>query len=98
MGSGKSTVGRLVAQDLEFQFVDTDSLIEEKAGISIAEIFATEGEEAFRQLEGEMILELVIRQAVAQFAAEEREFSRVVHAVAQETVDEHLRLPEEFLR
>ena len=58
MGSGKSTVGRLVAQDLEFQFVDTDSLIEEKAGISIAEIFATEGEEAFRQLEGEIISEL----------------------------------------
>jgi len=58
MGSGKSTVGRLVAQDLGFQFVDTDSLIEEKAGISIAEIFATEGEEAFRQLERGMILEL----------------------------------------
>ncbi|MDP6905292.1 MAG: shikimate kinase [Verrucomicrobiota bacterium] len=58
MGSGKSTVGRLVAQDLDFQFVDTDALIEEKAGIPISEIFATEGEEAFRQLERETILEL----------------------------------------
>ena len=57
MGSGKSTVGRLVAQDLDFQFVDTDSLIEEKAGIPITEIFSTEGEEAFRQLERETILE-----------------------------------------
>ena len=64
MGSGKSTVGRLVAQDLEFQFVDTDSLIEEKAGISIAEIFATEGEEAFRQLEREMISELARKDRV----------------------------------
>ena len=64
MGSGKSTVGRLVAQDLEFQFVDTDSLIEEKAGISIAEIFATEGEEAFRQLEMEMITELARKDRV----------------------------------
>ena len=64
MGSGKSTVGRLVAQDLEFQFVDTDSLIEEKAGISIAEIFATEGEKAFRQLEGEMISELARKDRV----------------------------------
>jgi len=58
MGSGKSTVGRLVAQDLDFQFVDTDALIEEKAGIPITEIFATEGEQAFRQLERETILEL----------------------------------------
>ncbi len=58
MGSGKSTVGRLVAQDLDFQFVDTDSLIEEKAGIPITEIFSTEGEQAFRQLERETILEL----------------------------------------
>jgi len=58
MGCGKSTVGRLVAQDLGFQFVDTDALVEEKAGIPITEIFAAEGEQAFRQLEREIILEL----------------------------------------
>ena len=62
MGSGKSTVGRLVAQDLDFQFVDTDSLIEERAGISVAEIFATEGEAAFRQLERETILGLAKKE------------------------------------
>jgi shikimate kinase len=62
MGSGKSTVGRLVAQDLDFQFVDTDSLIEERAGISVAEIFATEGEAAFRQLERETILGLAEKE------------------------------------
>ena len=62
MGSGKSTVGRLVAQDLGFQFVDTDSLIEERAGISVAEIFATEGEAAFRQLERETILGLAKKE------------------------------------
>lgn len=58
MGSGKSTVGRHVARDLGFRFVDTDSLIEERAGISIAEMFAVEGEEAFRQLERETLLKL----------------------------------------
>ena len=39
MGTGKSTVGRQVACELSFEFVDTDNLIEELAGVSIAEIF-----------------------------------------------------------
>ncbi len=58
MGCGKSTVGRLVAKDLGFQFVDTDALIEERAGLPITDIFATEGEAAFRHLEREVLAEL----------------------------------------
>ena len=50
-GCGKSTVGRLTAQRLGRRFVDLDKAIEEKAGRSIPEIFAAEGEEAFRALE-----------------------------------------------
>ena len=51
MGSGKSAVGRHVAKRLRFQFVDTDQLIIDRAGIPIAAIFAEHGEEYFRDLE-----------------------------------------------
>ena len=51
MGSGKSAVGRRVAGRLRFQFVDTDQLIVERAGMPISEIFAQYGEEHFRDLE-----------------------------------------------
>lgn len=51
MGVGKSSVGRRVALRLGRQFVDTDKLVEEEAGCSVAEIFATEGEPAFRARE-----------------------------------------------
>lgn len=51
MGSGKSSVGRLIAGRLGFQFLDTDALIVQRAGREIAEIFASEGEERFRELE-----------------------------------------------
>lgn len=51
MGSGKSSVGRLVAAKLGFQFVDTDAIIVSRTGREIAEIFATDGEERFREIE-----------------------------------------------
>ncbi len=51
MGTGKSTIGRQLAQQLEYTFVDSDHAIEEQAGISIREIFETEGEASFRAME-----------------------------------------------
>jgi shikimate kinase len=51
MGTGKSTVGRLIAERLGWRFVDTDEIIEARSGHTIAEIFAQDGESAFRQLE-----------------------------------------------
>lgn len=57
-GSGKTTVGKLLAESLEKEFVDTDALIEKKAGKSISLIFKDEGEEYFRTLESEIIGEL----------------------------------------
>ncbi len=62
MGSGKTTLGRLVAQSLDFVFVDTDHLIVEAAGKSIPEIFASEGEAGFRQRESAALQSLVGRQ------------------------------------
>ena len=50
-GSGKTTVGQLLAKRLSWKFVDTDALVVEKAGKNITDIFATEGEAGFRQRE-----------------------------------------------
>ncbi|MBD5782624.1 shikimate kinase [Pelagicoccus sp. NFK12] len=51
MGTGKSTVGRQVAQHMGLNFVDSDHAIEEQQGKSISEIFASDGEAAFRAME-----------------------------------------------
>ncbi len=58
MGSGKSTCGQLLAQRLGRPFVDCDTLIEGFSGRTISEIFAADGEEAFRELESQVIGEL----------------------------------------
>jgi len=58
MGCGKSTVGRLLAEVLGYDFVDSDSLVEEAAGMSIPDIFAIHGEATFRELETQAISRL----------------------------------------
>ncbi|MEB3169580.1 MAG: shikimate kinase [Cyanobium sp.] len=55
MGSGKSSVGRPLASALGYRFVDADQLLEQAAGRSIAAIFASEGEDGFRQLETQVL-------------------------------------------
>jgi len=60
-GCGKTSVGRLVAQQLGWEFVDTDGLVEARAGRTIAEIFRAEGEAAFRALERQVLLEVLGR-------------------------------------
>ena len=61
MGTGKSSVGRLVADALHFTFLDTDETIEAKAGKTITEIFAQQGEAAFREMERALVTELASR-------------------------------------
>jgi len=58
MGAGKSTVASLVAAQLRFRVVDTDRVIEEQAGQRISDLFATEGEAAFRAREAALVTEL----------------------------------------
>jgi shikimate kinase len=58
MAAGKSAVGRLAASRLKVPFVDTDALIEERAG-PISEIFAGRGEQAFRVLERDVVVEVL---------------------------------------
>ena len=61
MGAGKSSVGRLVADQLHFDHLDTDEIIQSRTGRTITEIFATNGEPAFRKLESELVEELASR-------------------------------------
>ena len=56
MGSGKSTVGRSLAQRLGWRFVDLDNLIEQRDGRAVSRIFAESGEAVFRALETETLL------------------------------------------
>lgn len=56
-GSGKSTVGKHLAKELGITLIDTDRIIEEQEGRSIADIFLTDGEEGFRAIEKKVVLE-----------------------------------------
>ncbi|MEA5580987.1 shikimate kinase [Nodularia harveyana UHCC-0300] len=58
MGAGKTTVGQLLANNLGYGFLDTDSVITQLAGRSINDIFAEEGEPAFRQLESDVLAQV----------------------------------------
>jgi len=58
MGAGKTAVGRALAEKLGKKFIEMDSLIEQKAGKSIPEIFQQDGEIAFREIEIEVVKEV----------------------------------------
>ncbi|HEY9847630.1 MAG TPA: shikimate kinase, partial [Candidatus Caenarcaniphilales bacterium] len=58
MGAGKTTIGHLLATELNYHFFDTDALVEQLTGQSVAQLFATLGEPAFRQLESQVLAEL----------------------------------------
>ena len=63
MGTGKTTVGRLLAHRLQYEFVDTDVLIEAR-GETIAEIFRSRGEDAFREIEHALAADLAARRGL----------------------------------
>ncbi len=59
-GTGKSTVGRLLAARLKWPFYDTDTLLQERAGLTIRELFEQFGEAHFRRLESEAVQECAL--------------------------------------
>ena len=62
MASGKSTVGRLLATSINFEFIDLDEYIEGKEGISVSEIFETNGEIYFRKKEHNCLKEILSKK------------------------------------
>ena len=64
MGTGKTVTGRVLAERTGLELVDMDSIIEERAGRPISEIFATDGEAGFRKLERALAHELSQRQGL----------------------------------
>ncbi len=58
MGTGKSTIGRILADKLKCSFMDLDDYVEEKAGKSIPDIFEESGEKGFRELEQQVLMEV----------------------------------------
>jgi shikimate kinase len=64
MGTGKSSVGKILAERLGYRFIDIDEMIEAGSGFTVSEIFASHGEQHFRALETEMIKRLESERGV----------------------------------
>jgi shikimate kinase len=95
MGSGKSTVGPLLARQLRWKFVDADDVIAAEAGSTIPEIFAREGEVAFRERERATIARLAGQDALVLAlggGAIETEATRALLSNAPETLLVHLEV------
>jgi len=95
MGSGKSTVGPLVAARLGWSFIDVDDVIEAEAGTTIAEIFARHGEAAFRERERATIARLATGDSLVLAlggGAIENEATRALLLTAPETLLIHLEV------
>lgn len=69
MGVGKSTVGRRVAKELSRPFVDSDDEVVSRTGRAVSEIFATDGEPAFRKIEAEVMADLLSSPTPSVIAA-----------------------------
>ena len=61
-GAGKTSVGKALAKKLSLKFLDSDKVVEEKSGKSIPEIFITDGEPAFREMERAAVIDLIENQ------------------------------------
>jgi shikimate kinase len=95
MGSGKTTLGPLVAARLGWSFIDVDDVIEAEAGVAIAEIFARHGEAAFRERERETIARLAAGDSLVLAlggGAIEHEGTRALLLTAPGTLLVHLEV------
>ena len=100
MGCGKSSVGRELSKLLCCRFLDLDTVIEERAGKSIADIFADEGEETFRRMEHDILHDICCSSTAAESAGNDtvQKESNIVlslgggaimHPESKKTIHEH---------
>jgi shikimate kinase len=95
MGSGKTTLGPLVAARLGWSFIDVDDVIESEAGVTIAELFARHGEAAFRERERATIARLAAGDSLVLAlggGAIEHEATRTLLLTAPGTLLVHLEV------
>jgi shikimate kinase len=59
MGSGKTTIGRLLAEEIQYEFADTNLMIEEQQNRTVVDVFIAEGEDFFREQESQVIRKLI---------------------------------------
>ena len=64
MGAGKSTIGKLLSNKLDYNFIDLDKIIEEKSGVKISTIFEIEGESGFRDRELQVLNDSILKNKV----------------------------------
>ena len=64
MGSGKTTLGKILSKKLDKHFYDSDQVLEEKLGVNVPMIFEYEGEAGFREREKDILKELVSKQNI----------------------------------
>lgn len=69
MGAGKTTIGRALARSRGWEFIDSDAQVEGRAGRTVAEIWAAEGEQGFRALESTALLEAMATERPSVIAA-----------------------------
>lgn len=63
MASGKSTIGRILAKKLDYDFIDLDDFIEEKEKMAVSSVFKTKGEIYFRKIESQYLKEIISEKA-----------------------------------
>jgi shikimate kinase len=63
MGSGKSTIGKLLAKELDYSFLDLDEVLEKRMGSSISDIFRTRGEVFFRNREHQVLKDVLLEDS-----------------------------------
>lgn len=80
-GSGKSTIGKLLAEMLEYRFIDTDTEIVKQSKMTIPQIFANQGETYFRRLESNVITKVCQKPAKAVVSLGGGSFLRTVNRV-----------------
>lgn len=68
MGCGKTTIGTRLGFGLKLECLDTDKLLEKKAGTTISDIFATQGEAIFRQMETDLLQELIVKKGICIYS------------------------------